>query len=191
MCIRVGAIGVTAVNIDQNVLFLHTYQKRQKLLEVLRCTEAPPVLVFCNSIATVEEVADSLRQEQFHVAALHSERPQSVRFQVVEALRTGGVDVLVTTDLASRGIDVPGITHVINYDIPDSIEGYVHRCGRTARWEQLGGLATSFLTLDCKIAGELRDLLASLGQPVPAELENVKQFGHGVVRTELGDRVAS
>ena len=175
--------------LEQRVDFMHSYQKPQKLLEVLRLTEAPPVLVFCNSIPTVDEITSLLQREQFHVAGLHSKKVQSVRFQIVDALRSGGVDVLVTTDLASRGIDVPGIQHVINYDIPVTIEGYVHRCGRTARWKQ-GGRATSFLTLDCKIAGELRDLLASLGQPVPAELENPRQFGGRVVRTELGDRVA-
>ena len=147
----------------------------------------PPVLVFCNTIHTVDEVTELLRREQFHVAGLHSEKEQSVRFKIVDALRSGTVDVLVTSDLASRGIDVPGITHIINFDMPLTIEGYVHRCGRTARW-QTAGRATSFLTLDCKIAPELRDLLVDLGQPVPDELQNTKRFGGKVIRTELGDR---
>lgn len=185
--VTVGAIGVTAVGVEQRVEFVHSYQKSKKLLETLRRTEAPPVLVFCNTISTVDEVTELLRREQFHVAGLHSEREQSIRFKIVNALRSGGVDVLVTTDLASRGIDVPGITHVINYDMPLTIEGYVHRCGRTARWQQ-AGRATSFLTLECKIASELKDLLVSLGQPVPDDLENTKQFGGKVIRTELGDR---
>lgn len=183
-----GAIGLTAVGVEQRVEFVHSYQKPKKLLETLRCTEAPPVLVFCNTIHTVDEVSELLRCEQFHVAGLHSEREQSIRFKIVDALRSGGVDVLVTTDLASRGIDVPGITHIINYDMPLTIEGYVHRCGRTARWQQ-AGRATSFLTLDCKIASELKDLLVDLGQPVPDAMENTRQFGGKVIRTELGDRV--
>lgn len=186
--VTVGAIGVTAAGVEQRVEFMHSYQKPKKLLETLRCTEAPPVLVFCNTINTVDEVTEQLRHEQFHVAGLHSEREQSIRFKIVNALRSGGVDVLVTTDLASRGIDVPGIMHIINYDMPLTIEDYVHRCGRTARWQQ-AGRATSFLTLECKIANELKDLLLSLGQPVPEALENTKQFGGKVIRTELGDRV--
>lgn len=99
----------------------------------------------------------------------------------------GDVDVVVATDVASRGMDIPGISHVINYDVPHSIEDYVHRCGRTAR---LGaqGKATSFLTLECKIASELAELLTTLEQPLPPELANPKQFGKRVVRTELGDR---
>lgn len=185
--IRVGAIGVTAVGVEQVVEFMHSYQKPKKLLETLRRTAAPPVLVFCNTIHTVNEVSELLQGEQFHVAGLHSEREQSVRFKIVDALRNGRVDVLVTTDLASRGIDVPGITHVINFDLPATIEGYVHRCGRTARW-QAAGKATSFLTLDCKIAAELKELLIDLGQPVPHELQNTKQFGGKIIQTELGDR---
>ena len=167
--------------------FLHSYQKTKRLLEILRTTPSPPVLVFCNTIHTVDQVAALLHREQFHVAALHSERDPAIRFQIVDALRNGGVDVLVTTDLASRGINVPGITHIINFDMPLSIENYVHRCGRTARW-QSAGLATSFLTLDCKIARELKELLTDLGQPVPPALEDTRQFGGKVIRTELGDR---
>lgn len=180
-------MGLTAVGVEQRVEFMHSYQKPKKLLETLRCIEAPPVLVFCNTIHTVNEVTDLLRREQFHVAGLHSEREQTIRFKIIDALRNGGVDVLVTTDLASRGIDVPGITHIINFDTPLTIEGYVHRCGRTARWKKVG-IATSFLTLECKIAAELKDLLVDLGQSVPDALENTKQFGGKVIRTELGDR---
>ena len=118
----------------------------------------------------------------------------------------------MATDVASRGMDIPGISHVINYDIPNSIEDYVHRCGelsgnicypeitivdttcipmphtgRTARLSSKGK-ATSFLTLECKIASELAELLTSLDQPLPPELANPKQFGKRVIRTELGDR---
>ena len=120
--IRVEAIGVTAVGVEQRVEFLHSYQKTKRLLETLRTTPSPPVLVFCNTIHTVDQVAALLHREQFHVAALHSERDPAIRFQIMDALLNGGVDVLVTTDLASRGIDVPGITHIINFDMPLSIE---------------------------------------------------------------------
>lgn len=182
-----GAIGVTAVGVDQRVEFMHSYQKTKRLLETLRTTEYPPVLVFCNTITTVDQVTQLLHREQFHVARLHSEREPAIRFEIVDALRNNKVDVCVTTDLASRGIDVPGITHVINYDMPLTIEDYVHRCGRAARWGS-PGQATSFLTLECKIASELKDLLTELGQPVPPELENIRQFGGKVIKTELGDR---
>ncbi len=188
--IQVGATQVTAPNIKHQVLFLHTYEKPRKILEILRQTEFPPVIVFTSSIQAVDFLVRHLRKEQFHVAGLHSEKCQEYRFKLMTGFKDGKVDVLVATDLASRGLDIPEVTHVINYDIPDTIEDYIHRCGRTGRMSR-HGLATSFLTLDCKIAAELRDLLEALDQPLPKELENVKNFGKNVVKTEFGDRSIS
>ena len=188
--IQVGATQVTAPNIKHQVLFLHTYEKPGKILEILRETEFPPVIVFASSIQAVDFLVRHLRKEQFHVAGLHSEKSQEYRFKLVNGFKNGKVDVLVATDLASRGLDIPDVTHVINYDIPDTIEDYIHRCGRTGRMAR-HGLATSFLTLECKIAAELRDLLEALEQPLPRELENVKNFGKNVVKTEFGDRSVS
>lgn len=178
--------GTTAGGVKQRVLFVHTYQKPMRLLELLRATTHPPVIVFCNSHRTVDRVARVLRQEQFHVAALHGELPQAQRFKAMEYFKQGGCDVLVATDLAQRGIDVSSVTHVIQYDLPDSIEAYVHRCGRTGRAGQ-HGQASSLLTLDCSIATELRRVLRENHQPVPVELENTKKFGVGIIRTEFGD----
>ena len=188
--IQVGAIQVTAPNIKHEVLFLHTYEKPNKLLEILRQTQFPPVIVFTSSIQAVDFLVRHLRKEQFHVAGLHSDKSQEYRFKLMTGFKDGKVDVLVATDLASRGLDIPEVTHVINYDIPDTIEDYIHRCGRTGRMSK-HGLATSLLTLDCKIAAELRELLETLEQPLPKELENVKNFGKKVVKTEFGDRTIS
>ena len=77
---------------------------------------------------------------------------------MIDAFRDLKVDVLVATDVGSRGLDFPEVAHVINYDLPDSIQDYVHKCGRTGRMGHFG-VATSFLTLDCKIADELKEML--------------------------------
>jgi superfamily II DNA/RNA helicase len=188
--IQVGATHVTAPNIRHQVLFLHTYEKPKKVLEILRQTEFPPVIVFTSSIQAVDFLVRHLRKEQFHVAGLHSQKSQEYRFKLMSGFKDGKVDVLVATDLASRGLDIPEVTHVINYDLPVTIEDYIHRCGRTGRMSR-HGLATSFLTLDCQIATELRDLLEALEQPVPKELENVKNFGKNTLKTEFGDRSIS
>ena len=129
------------------------------LLEALRRTERPPVIVFCNTAETVDRVTHLLRREQFHAGGLHGEHSQPHRSRVIQLARTSRCDVLVATDLASRGLDLPGVTHVINYDLPTDIAVYVHRCGRTGRAGQTG-MATSFLTRGCRIAKELRQLLA-------------------------------
>ncbi|XP_032234355.1 DEAD-box ATP-dependent RNA helicase 35A [Nematostella vectensis] len=186
--IQVGPGGLIAPSVQQNVVFLYHYQKPQKLLETLRTTPYPPVIVFTSSIQNVDYVTELLKQEQFHASGLHSEKPQDYRFKLVKAFRDGKVDILVATDVASRGLDFPEVTHVINYDLPDTIECYIHRCGRTGR---IGhhGIATSFLTLDCKIAEELKEMLEVMEQPIPKELKMPKQFGKKIIRTEMGDRV--
>lgn len=176
--------------IKQHVLFVQSSMKPAKLLDVLRKTPAPPVIVFCDHISTVDKIVDQLREEQFHVAGLHSDKTQEYRFQVVNAMRNGRLDVLVATDLASRGLDFTDVTHVIQYDLPDTIEDYIHRVGRTGRAGRQGH-ATALLTYSCKIAGPLKVLLKeNEEQQIPKELElNFHMFGQKVVQTEFGDKV--
>ena len=150
--------GLISPTIQQNVIFLYHYEKLAKLLQVLRSTLFPPVMVFASSIQNVDYVTELLKKEQFHASGLHSEKSQDYRFNLIDAFRDLKVDVLVATDVGSRGLDFPEVAHVINYDLPDSIQDYVHKCGRTGRMGHFG-VATSFLTLDCKIADELKEML--------------------------------
>lgn len=134
------------------------------------------------------------------MAGLHSEKTQGYRFRVMTAFREGvlefelflhelgKLDVLVATDVTSRGLDIPGITHVIQYDMPNKIETYIHRVGRTGRSGEQG-LATALLTYHCKCAKDLKQLLKMTKQEVPLQLRDVRLFGHTVMVTELGDRV--
>eukprot|EP01125_Pyxidicula_operculata_P017210 TRINITY_DN601_c0_g1_i3.p1 TRINITY_DN601_c0_g1~~TRINITY_DN601_c0_g1_i3.p1 ORF type:complete len:222 (-),score=38.37 TRINITY_DN601_c0_g1_i3:61-726(-) len=174
--------------ITQNVIFVHTYQKKAKLLEILRKTEAPPVLIFCDTIPTVDWVVGLLKSEQFHVAGIHSLKKQTYRFRVMQAFKEGRLDVLVATDVASRGIHVDNITHVINYDMPNMISSYIHRVGRTGRAGRTG-MTTTLLTYHCKCAKDLKELLKKNKQSIPHELMDTKMFGHKVIQTELGDKV--
>ena len=186
--IHVGLKDTVCRNIEQDIIFMHTYQRSKKLLQALRTTQQPPVLVFVSSASTVDEVVELLKEEEFVVEGLHSKKSQDQRFKAVSDFRDGTVDVLVATDLASRGLDIPEITHVINYETPNTIEDYIHRCGRTGRYGRTGH-ATTFLTLACKIADELKQLLESSGIPIPKALEDTKQFGKKVLITEFGDRL--
>ena len=155
-------------------------------------TAFPPVIVFASSKDLVEDVTLLLQNEQFHAAALHSGYTQEYRNSVVRSFRGDEIDILVATDLASRGLDVPAVTRVINYDTPDTIEDYVHRVGRTGRFGREGHV-TTFLTLDCRIAAELRDLLEASsfegGIDIPPQLRDLNMFGGKILRTEMGDRV--
>ena len=149
-------------NIKQDVQFMHTYMKEEKLLDVLRHTPYPPVIVFVHAKHTADKIMDLLLDEQFHAAAIHSDKTQTYRNKVMSDFRSGTIDVLIATDLISRGVDIPTVTHVINFDTPLTIEDYIHRCGRCGR---LGreGVATTFLTLECTIAAQLKDMLESTG----------------------------
>lgn len=183
--IRVGMgashSGKTPLQITQQVLFMRFAEKKARLLQVLRQISQPPVLVFCNSHESVDFVTRLLASEQFHVASLHGDKSQSYRFQVIQAFREGYVDVLVATDLASRGLDFADVEHVVIFDMPHTIEDYVHRCGRTGRrrstdGDLVRGKVTAFLTIECSIAKELKQLLQETRQPVPHELEMPSRF---------------
>ncbi|ETI31151.1 hypothetical protein F441_21748 [Phytophthora nicotianae CJ01A1] len=180
----------TTSTVVHDVQFMRLAEKPFRLFRVLRATKHPPVLIFCNSRSSVERVARLLRYEQFHVAPLHAGQSQGYRTRALRAFRAGYVDVLVATDLASRGLDLPGVKHVVLFDMPSTIEDYVHRCGRTGRhpggdFEVSGasGKVTSFLTRECAIAMELKQVLSAARQPLPRELEVPKKF-HQTVGTE-------
>lgn len=177
---RAQSGAVNALQITQRVLFVPVSEKKTRfLVRVLRTQiPKPPVLVFCNSHESVDFVTRVLQREQFHVASLHGDKSQSYRFQVMTAFREGFVDVLVATDLASRGLNFADVEHVIQFDLPHSIEDYVHRCGRTARRSNESGTVTSFLTFECTIADELKRLLQDAKQPIPRELELPARFAH-------------
>lgn len=132
------------------------------LLETLRSIPAPPVLVFVNSIAAIENLVSMLRLEQFHVCGIHSEYPQELRSAIVRAFREGGVDVLVCASLLERGIDFD-VDEVILYEVPDTIEKVKHRAGRTGRGGRKGKV-TVLITKECKILGEYKRLLKSSRQ---------------------------
>lgn len=188
ICVGMGRdrAGRTRLDVSQHVQFVQSVRdKRAALLRALRSTTAPPVLVFCNSHASVDAVTRVLQTEQFHVASLHGDKSQAYRFQVIAAFRAGYVDVLVATDVAARGLDFRDVVHVIIYDMPHTIDDYIHRCGRTGRRQQAQSLdrasqsqgrVTALLTTECSIAKELRALLIETKQPVPRELEVSSRF---------------
>jgi ATP-dependent RNA helicase RhlE len=117
------------------------------LLELLSNPDFNMVLVFTRTKHGADRVADRLRQEHISVATLHANRSQSQRQMALKNFKSGKVRVLVATDIASRGIDVDGISHVINYDFPKHPEDYVHRIGRTGRAQAVGE-ALSFVTFE-------------------------------------------
>jgi|ThiBiot_500_biof_2_1041547.scaffolds.fasta_scaffold09943_3 ATP-dependent RNA helicase RhlE len=123
----------TASEIAQSVVMARTRQKRGILAGMLAGDANGPVLVFARTKHGADVVTRNLERDGFAAAVIHGNKSQNARQRALNGFRDGSVRILVATDIAARGIDVPGISHVINYDLPDEAESYVHRIGRTGR----------------------------------------------------------
>lgn len=157
--------------IEQHIVMCSEATKASKFKAAVGAT-APPVIVFVNSRVQCKPVSQMLSDLGFSVTELHAGKTQTQREENLELFKSKEVDVLVATDVASRGLDISGIQHVINYDMPSSIEKYTHRIGRTGRAGK-SGLATTFLTEhDSEMFKDLHSYLLGTGAVVPKELEH-------------------
>jgi len=140
--VQVGRRGGPAQTISHNVQTVAAGEKTQWLARWLREEATGPVLVFCRTKIGAERLAGRLSGMGIRAASLHADRTQQQRMAAVEGFRTGTYPVLVATDVAARGLDIDGIAHVVNYEVPDTPEAYVHRVGRTGRAESTGNALT-------------------------------------------------
>ncbi|MEU0410912.1 DEAD/DEAH box helicase [Streptomyces griseorubiginosus] len=125
--------GRTVANTKQHVYRAHNMDKPEMVARILQAEGRGLVMVFCRTKRTAADLADQLQQRGFAAGAVHGDLGQGAREQALRAFRNGKVDVLVCTDVAARGIDVEGVTHVINYQSPEEEKTYLHRIGRTGR----------------------------------------------------------
>ena len=125
--------GSTVPQTTQFIYRAHNLDKPELLSRVLQSRDRGLVMVFCRTKRTAQKVADELVDRGFAAAAVHGDLGQGAREQALRAFRSGKVDVLVATDVAARGIDVTGVSHVVNYQCPEDEKTYVHRIGRTGR----------------------------------------------------------
>lgn len=125
--------GHTVANIDQHIFRAHSLDKVEMVARILQAEGRGLAMIFCRTKRTAADVADQLTQRGFAAGAVHGDLGQGAREQALRAFRNGKVDVLVCTDVAARGIDVEGVTHVINYQCTDDEKTYLHRIGRTGR----------------------------------------------------------
>jgi ATP-dependent RNA helicase RhlE len=131
--VEVAPQGTTAAEIKQNLIMARTKQKRQVLSTMLADPAMSSVLVFARTKHGADRVVRDLERDGFNAAVIHGNKSQNARQKALNGFRDGSVRILVATDIAARGIDVPGISHVVNFDLPDEAESYVHRIGRTGR----------------------------------------------------------
>jgi len=141
-----------------------TSQEKTKLLVALLAAERGTVLVFARTKSRVDRLGQTLEQAGHRVAVIHGDRSLPQRLRALDGFKRGQVRILVATDVAARGIDVANIGHVVNYDLPNCPEDYIHRIGRTARMK-MTGRATSFVAFEER--EQLRAIETLLGHSVP------------------------
>ncbi len=164
--IEVGRVATPVEAVRQNVYTVDHARKVGLLSQILRKREVASALVFLRTKRHTDRVARALHRKGFKAEAIHSGRSQRQRQQAIDGFREGRYKILVATDVAARGLDVEGITHVVNFDIPNTSDDYIHRIGRTAR-ANADGDAITFVSPDEHLA--LSAIEKALGRNLPRE----------------------
>ncbi|KAI1780080.1 DEAD-domain-containing protein [Hypoxylon cercidicola] len=171
--VTIGNAGEAVDTVEQRVEFVPGEDRRKKRLqEILLSNDfAPPIIVFVNIKRNCDAVAREIKHMGFSAVTLHGSKTQEQREQALAAVRSGATDVLVATDLAGRGIDVPDVSLVVNFNMAMSIESYTHRIGRTGRAGKSGVAITFLGNEDADVMYDLRQMLSkSAISKVPEEL---------------------
>ena len=168
--VNVGRAGAANLDVIQEVEYVKKEARVVYLLECLQKT-APPTLIFASNQSDVDDIHEYLLLKGVDAVAIHGGKAQTDRLQAIDLFKRGVKDVLVATDVASKGLDFADIQHVINFDMPKEIEDYVHRIGRTGRRGRTG-VATTFINRDCQdsILLDLKHLLREAKQKIPPVL---------------------
>jgi ATP-dependent RNA helicase RhlE len=169
--VAVGPQSVPPSRAVQDVYLVESHEKRPLLLSLVG-QENGNILVFARTKHRTDRLVHSVRQAGHAVQRIHSDRSQSQRREALEGFRNGRYRILVATDIAARGIDVAGIQRVINFDLPQTVEDYVHRVGRTARADA-DGHASSFAAPEER--GQLRAIERHIGRSLPRQRHDGSQ----------------
>jgi ATP-dependent RNA helicase RhlE len=168
--IEIGARRSPAETVNHAFYPVANDQKNDLLHAMLERTDFDSVLIFTRTKDGADRVARMLKKENHSVAVLHSNRTQTERVDALEGFKRGRYEVMVATDIAARGIDIAGVSHVINYDVPQHPEDYVHRIGRTGRAQKVGD---AFTIMTAEELPHVKDIERFIGQSVPRlKLEN-------------------
>ena len=175
--VSVTPVAKTADRVVQRAIFVEASKKRALLVELLTDASLSRVLIFTRTKRGADKVARHLEQAGINAAAIHGNKSQNQREAALDGFKKAKIRVLVATDIAARGIDVDNVSHVVNYELPNVPESYVHRIGRTAR-AGLEGIAISLV--DGEEKAYLRDIERLTKQTIPAE---DRRNDHGLVAT--------
>ncbi len=164
---------MTVERIEQKIMFLRKADKRRLLVQLIKQQKVERGIVFTRTKHGANRLVKQLGQSNLSAAAIHGNKSQGARTRALAGFKDGSIPILVATDIASRGIDVEGITHVFNYDLPNEPESYVHRIGRTARAGR-SGIAYAFC--DDSESGYLVGIQQLIGQEIPVDSQHEFHF---------------
>jgi ATP-dependent RNA helicase RhlE len=162
--IEIGARRSPAETVTHAVYPVAAEQKFDLLMALLERTNFDSALIFCRTKHGADRIAHQLKHAKHSVAVLHSNRTQRERIEALEGFKSGKYEVMVATDIAARGLDIAGVSHVINYDVPEHPEDYVHRIGRTGRAQNVGD---AFTLMNGEEVGALQAIERFIGQKIP------------------------
>eukprot|EP00466_Bigelowiella_natans_P011589 jgi/Bigna1/79749/fgenesh1_pg.65_\ len=172
--ITVGRVGSTTDLITQDVRFIQEFEKQDALLQCL--PDFKQAIIFCKTKSGVDRLERFLIENRQRVSAIHGDKSQNARDRSLFNFKNGRTSIMVATDVAARGLDIPNVSHVVNYDLPNTIDEYVHRIGRTGRAGKTG-IAISFMNHEnTPIAKDLLNLLQESKQEVPDQLETLTRM---------------
>jgi len=181
--VNVGSMDLSANHrITQIVEVVSEFEKRDKMLkhlEKIMDNKDNKCLIFTGTKRVADEITRFLRQDGWPALSIHGDKQQNERDWVLNEFKQGKSPIMVATDVASRGIDVRNITHVLNYDYPNNSEDYIHRIGRTGRAGQTGTAITLFTTDNSKQARDLVNVLKEANQQIDPRLQEMVRYGGG------------
>jgi ATP-dependent RNA helicase RhlE len=176
--VEVTPVSSTVDKIEQQVFFVEKANKTSLLMHLLKDASIKTALVFTRTKHGADKVAKHLNRENISADAIHGEKSQTSRQRALQMFKTGQIRVLVATDIAARGIDINELSHVINFELPNVPESYVHRIGRTGR-AGASGIAYSFC--DAEERAYLKDITKVIGQSIPVTEEHPYHSTNGRV----------
>lgn len=165
-------------DIEQNVQVCSQFEKFDSLTKILveinaKNEDSRKTLIFVQTKRAADQLAFRMQEKGYSAEAIHGDRTQQQRERIIQDFRNDHIDMVIATDVASRGLDVNNIKHVINYDFPQTVADYIHRVGRTGRAGRKGTAYTFFTPVEAALAPELIDVLRRAGQKVDPQLANL------------------
>ena len=177
--LTVGRVGAASKDVTQTVEYVEDRDKLETLMRFLLTVEEGLILIFVETKRSCDYIEDVLCSKGFPACSIHGDKSQREREDSLRSFKRGHTPVMVATDVASRGLDIPNVTNVVNFDLPNSIDDYVHRIGRTGRAGNTGAALAFVNEKNGSVARELRELLEENDQECPPWLSQMSSFGGG------------